>query len=411
MHTLLVISGKRHVSDLLLRNPELGALSVITEAGHPDLYSDIERTELVADINDYAEVFATASRIHDQHPIDHVLAPYETGLPAGAYVRTLLGLPGLDFRTAVAFSNKYVMKRIAQRAGLPVTAHALAGSVERAYEVAAEFNYPVVLKPLYGGGSSGVVMCDDDADIQTWWHQYCGSSRGRTAIVEKKVEIIEEFHIDALVVDATIRFVVVSRYLESMLASASRRAPYASYQFPPGYGPSDELAKLHQRTVEALGLTDGVTHMEAFRTRDGWCISEIACRPGGGGGVAAAILANHGVDLFAASIQMNIGRTPKKSIASTAPPGRFFGHTALAIKPGEVTRISTPDTFAALPEVVGVHLTAKKGDIFGNSFLSVSGAGFVQVTSETEAGVVAALRRVQDQHIIATRAHKPDDSS
>ena len=84
MHTLLVVSGKRVVPDTLLHDPEIGTLSVVTEAGHPDLYGHLEPAETVANINDYAAVFDAATRIHDRHPIDFVLAPYETGLPAAA---------------------------------------------------------------------------------------------------------------------------------------------------------------------------------------------------------------------------------------------------------------------------------------------------------------------------------------
>lgn len=403
MHTLLVVSGKRVAPDTLLHDPEIGTLSVVTEAGHPDLYGHVKEVETVANINDFAAVFTAATRIHDRLPIDAVLAPYETGLPAAAYTRTLLGLPGLDFNTAVAFTNKYVMKRVAHRAGLPVTAHALVSTVERAREVAAEFGYPVLLKPPYGGGSAGVVVCDDDEAVDRWWHRFDRSSTGALAVVEQKVDIIDEFHVDSLVVDGSVSFVVVSRYLEPMLSSATRRAPYASYQLPAGYGPSDELAELHLRTVKALGLVDGVTHLEVFRTPEGWCVSEIACRAGGGG-VADAIRSNHGVDLFAASVQLDVGRTVASAVMSKAAPGLFFGHTALALQPGRVTRVSTPDTFASIPEVVGVQITVKENDLLPDSFLSAAGAGFVQAASESEAGIVAALRAVQQQHVLETRA-------
>lgn len=399
-HTLLVVSGKRVVPDTVLRHAGIGTLSVITESDHPDLYGVAEHVETVASINSNADVFAAAARIHNRRPIDFVLAPYETGLPAAAYVRTLLGLPGIDFSTAVAFANKYVMKRLTDRAGLRVTPHALGGQ-DQARAIAHAAGYPVVLKPPYGGGSSGVVVCANEEDIAHWWKAFGNTLPDGLAIIEQKVDILEEFHVDALVLDSKVEFVVASRYLEPMLRSAERREPYGSYQLPAGYGYSDELVELHERTVQALGLTEGVTHLEVFRVQDGWVVSEIACRAGGGG-VARAVRSNHGVDLFEASVRLSLGMTPEQTISSAAP-GTFFGHTALSTLPGRVIRISTPEAFDHVPGIVRAEVSVQEGDFITDSFLSASGAGFVEVASCSEEGIVAALRDVHRHHIIETQ--------
>lgn len=400
-HTLLVVSGKRVVPDTLLRHTGIGTLSVVTEFGHPDLYDIAERVETVADINSNADVFAAAARIHDGRPICFVLAPYETGLPAGAYVRTLLGLPGIDFRTAVAFANKYVMKRLTDRAGLRVTPHALSGSVERSHAIADEFGYPVVLKPSYGGGSAGVVVCTNEEDVDRWWQAFGNTLPGGLATIEQKVDILEEFHIDALVLDEKVEFAVVSRYLEPMLSSTERRKPYGSYQLPAGYGYSDELIELHKKTVQSLGLRDGVTHLEVFRVQNGWVVSEIACRAGGGG-VARAVHSNHGVDLFEASVRLSLGMKPEQTTSSAAPD-TFFGHTALSMPPGRVTRISRPEAFAQVPGIVSAEVSVQEGDVITDSFLSASGSGWVEVASHSEEGIVAALHDVHRHHIVETQ--------
>ncbi|GAA4895504.1 hypothetical protein [Streptomonospora salina] len=67
-HTLPVCSGKRRVAPEVLRHPAVGALSVVTETGHPDIYEGAA-VETVASIEDYEAVLA-AGAAHQPRPAD-----------------------------------------------------------------------------------------------------------------------------------------------------------------------------------------------------------------------------------------------------------------------------------------------------------------------------------------------------
>lgn len=408
-HALLICSGARVPTARLLDHPLLGRLSVITEHGHTARYPDDAAVETVDSVHDVDEVLAAAWRIAGRHPLDGVLAPYEVGLPAAGYVRTVLGLPGPDFTTATLFTNKHAMKRRLAAAGLPLMPFAGAHSDAQIRARAAEFGWPVVVKPAYGGGSKDVAVVGDAAALEAWLSG--GGSphpRNPTAVVEHRADILVEYHCDGVVDDGEVRYAVTSRYLEPVLGRIGQGDPYGSYQLPPDHPDHRAVVDLHAATVAALGLRSGVTHLEVFGTPDGPRVSEVACRPGGGA-VPAAIRLRHGVDLLDACVRTSLGLSP---FADGAPVpartrARYVGHCGLALRPGTITELSTEDELAALPGVLDVALHHRTGDLIAGHIYSASAAGFVHVGADTEEEVQERLATVRAAYRIRTQ---PDGS-
>lgn len=398
-HAVLICSGKRHVAGSVLAHPSLTDLSVVTETGHPDLYSG-HRVRTVASIEDVDAVLGAVLDLGRERPVDAVVTPYETGLPAGAYVRTMLGLPGIDFHTAAAFTDKYVMKRRASAAGVPVTPHALALDLEQAVGAAARLGLPVVLKPLYGGGSAGVAVCTSPDDVREWWQRHGATGIRPAALVERRAEILAEYHVDGIVLDGRTHFAVTSRYVEPMLETARASLPYASCQLPQDHPDSRVARALHDDVVGAFGLRDGVTHMELFRTPEGWLFSEVACRAAGGA-IPEAIATRHGHQLFDVALRLAVGEplpTPEAPTRSEA----FVAHVALGVRPGTVTRISSPETFADVPGVVATDVRTRPGDVVPRAFYSATASGFVHVAADDQDTVARAVAEVRRRHVIET---------
>ncbi|MBB5998523.1 ATP-grasp domain-containing protein [Streptomonospora salina] len=286
----------------------------------------------------------------------------------------MLGLPGVGFHTATGFTDKYAMKRRLAAAGIDVAGHRLAQDRPHAVEAAHRLGFPVVVKPLYGGGSMGVAVCADADEVEQWWDRFAAGKHRPAALVERRADIVAEYHLDSIVLDGRVRFSVASRYLEPMLETARVRHPYASYQLPGDHPDSREVTALHERAVAALGLGSAVTHMEVFKTDDGWLASEIACRAAGGA-IPEAIAMRHGPDLFDTAIGLSLGRTP--DVTGPAPYDyAYFGHVALGVRPGTVTAISTEEAFAGVPGVVATDIRAKTGDTMPEAFYSATASRF-----------------------------------
>lgn len=408
-HAVLICSGARVPAARLLDHPLLDRLSVITEHGHTARYPRGVAVETVGSVHDVDEVLAAAWRIAGRHPLDGVLAPYEVGLPAAGYVRTVLGLPGPDFTTATLFTNKHAMKQRLASAGLPLVPFAGAHSEAQVRARAAEFGWPVVVKPAYGGGSKDVAVVGDAAELDAWLAGG-GSPRPRnpTAVVERRADILVEYHCDGVVDDGVVLSAVTSRYLEPVLGRIGQGDPYGSYQLPPDHPEHRAVAELHAAAVAALGLCSGVTHLEVFGTPDGLRVSEVACRPGGGA-IPAAIQLRNGVDLLDACVRTSLGLSPFPggTPAPARTDARYVGHCGLALRPGTITDLSTEAELAVLPGVLDVVLHQKVGDRIAGHIYSASAAGFVHVGADTEEEVRQRLATVRATYRIGTR---PDDT-
>lgn len=400
-HTVLVCSGRRRVASTVLGHPSIRKLSVITEEGHPDIYGTGIRVETVDDIDDPSAVLRAAMRLNRKQPIDNILTPYETGLPSGAFVRSTLGLSGMDFHTATGFTNKFVMKRRLQAAGVNVMPNLLAQDREHLLERAESLGYPVVLKPVYGGGSIGVAVCDDAAEAHDWWNSHATGRSHPVALVEKKAELKAEYHFDAIVRDSKTRFSVASRYGEPMLVNVVQRLPYASYQLPPDHPDSVMIESLHDHTISALGLQSGVTHMEVFRTDDGWFVSEIACRAAGGA-IPEAIALHHGIDLFDTAIRLSLAESVDFAVPAAESRHPFFGHAALSVKAGKITAVAAASTFEDVPGVVAVDIRSKVGEVIPESFYSTVASGYVYVGADSEAAMREALTEIRRRQVVDT---------
>jgi cyanophycin synthetase len=82
--------------------------------------------------------------------------------------------------------DKDLTKRVLQNIGLAVPAGAVAGSPERAVEIAREIGYPVMLKPLDGNQGRGISpRLDSEAEVLAAWEQ---AARFGRMVVERYID-------------------------------------------------------------------------------------------------------------------------------------------------------------------------------------------------------------------------------
>jgi biotin carboxylase len=313
------------------------------------------------------------------------------------YLRSYFGLPGLSFEMANLFANKYLMKRRAAAAGLPGTAFRLACTLSNVQPKAAELGWPVVIKPVLGGGSLDVVVLDSpDAFAHFCASPAAESIRRLTVplIVEEYVELEAEYHCDGIVHGGEVVFVAPSRYLVPMLGCPADLN--VSHVLPPEHPDRAEILDLHARTVHAFGLQSGVTHMEFLKTKDGLLAGEIACRPGGGG-IPDALRLQYRVDLWRAFRQTSLGLKPQVQL--TEREGLIV-HYHLPIKPGRIVRLSTAADLAAVPSVVRVDMHKQVGDVMRDRVGSSAAAGVVYLSVRDEAEVLSRILEVAERYVL-----------
>jgi biotin carboxylase len=392
INVLLINTVSTDPIESLETDPEI-ALTVLTHPEYAHHYRPETPVVLVDDVTDLRQVRDAAVGILRTTPIDRVVAPSERGLQPAGYLRSFLGLPGTGYDVANRFSNKYAMKRALAAAGLPVAPFAALGSVHDLPGRAAELGWPVVVKPVIGAAARDTHVLTGERDAAELLSGPHGSGLRDCPyplILERFVDVEAEFHCDGVVTDGTVRYASISRYLMPPLM---RRGHIAGSHTLAADNPERvPIAELHEATVAALGLRDGVTHLEVLRTRDGYLVGEISTRPGAIN-IGELIRLSDGVDLWQAFIDVSIGREPACNPQSS---GDVVIACLLPAQPGRVEHVTPEAELAALPGVVDVQKLVEPGGIVSDEMNSSVNAGLVYLRAPDEAAVpvmIADLER------------------
>ena len=397
MNVLLPHVKRNVLTEGFLDAPEIGHVSVITEPGHWQRYGPDVDVHLVDNVQDVEQVRRTTMRILGERELHRVLAPFELSVPVAGYLRSYFGLPGLGFETANLFANKYLMKRRAAAAGLPGTAFRVAYTLADVPSKADELGWPVVIKPVVGGGGLDVVVFDGpDA-----FAHFCASPDAEPItrltvplIVEQYVELEAEYNCNGIVHDGEVVFAAALRYPLPLLGCPAEFN--ASYTLPPGHPDRAEILDLHAQTVHAFGLRSGVTHMELLKTRDGLLAGEIACRPSGGG-IPEGIQLQYGVDIWRAFRETSLGLRPE--VRPTEREGLLVSYL-LPIKPGRIARLSTAAELAAIPAVLRVDMHKQVGDVMRDRVGSSAATGVVHLRVRDEADVSGRILELAERYLL-----------
>ncbi len=258
----------------------LGIVHTPPSEAHGKIFDDLVR---VANPLSAQALMKAADSLKDKHgPIHRVIGILEHLQIQLAGVREHVGVAGTDVRTADLFRDKPRMKRALADAGLPVARNALIGSVEAGERFAAEVGFPLVLKPPAGMGAKATFRVSSLASLY-------GALRGMGVSHEAPMlaeELLQgrEFSFETITLGGEPRTHSLSHYLPTCLEVLE--TPWIQWccLFPRDIsGPDyDGARELGFAAIRALGLGDGMTHMEWFQRTDGsLVIGEIAQRPPG----------------------------------------------------------------------------------------------------------------------------------
>jgi biotin carboxylase len=117
------------------------------------------------DAYDSWQVETLACELARRHRVDRVASSAEQDVVRAARLRRRLGLPGQSPESALAYRDKVLMKTLAAAAGVAVPPFAALDQPRDLVEFADRHGYPLVVKPRTGGGSRGVVLLHERAEL------------------------------------------------------------------------------------------------------------------------------------------------------------------------------------------------------------------------------------------------------
>lgn len=276
----------------------LGVVHTPPSGNDAGVYHDLVRVTDPLSVRDIIDATQVLKSRHGQ-PF-RILGILEAMMVQLAQARAHFGVPGTPPEVADLFRDKARMKKALRAAGLPVARNRLIHSESDARSFAREVGFPIVLKPPAGMGARSTWRVNS-LDELVRGVQGFGASEARPILGEEFLKG-REFSFEMLTVAGIPRVESISHYLPSCLEVLENPWIQWCCLLPREIGGReyDGAREMARGAVKALGLTDGMTHMEWFQRPDGsLVIGEIAQRPPGANISTMTGLA-HGVDLFAA---------------------------------------------------------------------------------------------------------------
>lgn len=346
------------------------------------------------------EMVECARRWHATEHFDGVITFSEAAVIAVAAVAEALDLPGIGVEAARASRNKLLMRQAYERAGVPIPRYRFVTELDDALAAAAEFGYPVILKPTLGAGSHFVYRVDDPEDLEQRFKQAIagiqsmfwvtaeadGVDLGPLGLLVESFLDGREYLMEALAWDD-----------EVYLGSVVDRITLEGQNFDddvhhaPTSLPAGELARVHRvvkAAAHAQGLRRSVMHAEV-RYHDGAPhVLEIAARVGGGGlDLIARITADY--DPIRSVVDVGAGVAPP--VRHYWPTGTHITAMCLICDGGVVRHIDLPAEVSESERVFLLKITARPGDVVlrppnGNTIF-----GFLGTTGESKNDAFAAM--------------------
>ncbi len=358
----------------------------------PALRSRLAAYERIGDPAQAANLVAGAAAIQKQWGrIDRIEGYLEMLQVPIAEARDALAVDGMGAEVAKNFRDKNRMKDVLRKAGVPVARQALVHGADDVRTFVQKVGYPIVLKPLAGFGARNTQRVTDEATLAVALNALLPSA-SNPAQAEEFVQG-EEHTFEAVTIGGKVVWSSSTEYIPSPLQVLEN--PWMQYALilPREMHLShvQAFAPVNATALAALGVRDGLSHMEWFLRADGTAVvSEVGARPPGAN-IMPLLQAAHGADPWAAWAQLMVHRSWH------FPERRFAAGTIFLRAKGGGDTVRAVEGLDAMRARLGQALVDMKVPQPGQPRSQhYEGDGWVLVHHPETKGAIAALRAVLD---------------
>lgn len=392
---LLIVGAGGNQIALFRRAREMDIFTVAMDgsADAPGLpFGDVSE---VADICSVEEIY----RVAEAHRVDGIYPAAEWGVEAAFSAAHRLGLPGVPPEVATRTRNKHSLRMALDAAGVPNPRYCSAKTLDEATDAANDIGIPVIVKPVDGNASRGVMRLDYIEDMPLAFGQAYRASRSDCVLIEEFLEG-EEFNVDGLMYEGQYRLGGITGKERS---PAPLRFDLGIFM-PPMLDTEalEAVVSCTEQALTAIGFASGTTHVEVILSDNGPHIVEIAARPGGGRIPTDLIPLTYGMDFVADAFRIALGRPPEETHVRERGTAVYW----IPSRAGVITEITGIDEARALAGVEELHVYVKPGDTVTHIVDCVGRdrIGYVMTTGDTVQEAIATAKRAQEICCIHTRA-------
>jgi biotin carboxylase len=140
-------------------------IEVVRVIDMPPQLAEYWNYPLGVEFNDLDTAVEAIAAYVNNTPVDAILAVDDVGTLLAARASEVLGLPHNDYASAEAARDKFRMRSLLAKAGVPCPRFQRFSTADDPAEVAAQAPYPCVVKPLNLNGSRGVIRANNPQEF------------------------------------------------------------------------------------------------------------------------------------------------------------------------------------------------------------------------------------------------------
>ncbi len=390
---LLLTTAKTYRAQPFVEAAERLGIDVLKAVDMPQALADFWNYPLGVDFADPDAATRAIVDLAGRQPFEAIIAVDDSGSRLAAQASAALSLPHNSPEAAEAARNKHRMRELLAQSGVPAPEFKRFSTGDDPHAVAAQVEYPCVVKPLMLSGSRGVIRADDPAQLvaavdrlKSLLHALDLGPAAQPFLVERFIpgfEVALEGILDCGRLKVLALFdkpdPLDGPFFEETIYVTPSRLPYAV---------QSAIAACASDAARALGLREGPMHAELRVNEAGPWIVEVAGRSIGG---LCSQTLRFGTDV---SLEELILRQAfGLEIESLSRENRAGGVMMIPIPgAGLFRRVEGVPEAEAVPGVEEIQITARLNYPIvplpeGDSYL-----GFIFARGETPGQVEAALR-------------------
>lgn len=243
----------------------------------------------------------------------------DVAAPTVAFVAESLGLVGNSYEVALRSTNKYQMRNSFVKAGVPCPNYQIITSEN---DLLDDYDFPLIVKPTDRSGSLGVTKVTRLEDLLPAVSIAFSHSFKHESIIEEFIEGRE----------ISVEFISYKgkHYPLQITDKVTTGAPHfveLEHHQPADLSPKqfDDIYKLTERALNALGVTNGASHSEYKITMDGdVVVMEIGARMGGDFIGSDLVQLSTGYDFLEGVIDVALGQFFEPVFGDTKHSGVYF---------------------------------------------------------------------------------------
>ena len=376
--TLLYVGGGQETVPGIHKARQMG-LHVVVSDMNPNAPGMLAADDvLLASTYDVAATVTAARDYHRQvRPIDGVMC-LATDVPLTvASVAADLGIPGIPVEVAARAMDKLAMKRRFFTDGVPVPWFHPVKSPQHLRSLAADREFPLVIKPVDSRGSRGVQLLRPGCDLTAAFAEaHRHSPTGR--VMAEEYLAGPQISTESIVIDGIAHtpgfsdrnYELLDRYAPHFIENGGDMPSHLPLST------QRAVRDLIQHAAASLGVVNGVVKGDIVVSSGRPFVIELAARLSGGYFCTHQIPLGTGADLVTAAIRMALGERPDPA-ALPVEVQRGVAMRLFFPQSGKVLAIHGENAARAMPGVVNLQLSVDPGDIVEPPTDSNASAGMV----------------------------------